>query len=162
MISTRDCTKMLTPHCGVSSRSATCLGRTNAVRRYSFNSTTLETVKNSGDYILTQRIRKIGFRPSRQRAVIVQSYRNDTTIPGNVLKDAQYLLVMPVSAKSTFRFIFLKTSADRVISGVPYLLPLFDGLRYGKFLFVQYPIIAKIISPLNPLIQVYFSVPFAG
>ena len=51
---------------------------------------------------------------------------------------------------------------ERVVGALPYLLPLFDGLRYGKFLFLQFPIFANVIAPLNPLIQLYFSVPFAG
>jgi len=51
---------------------------------------------------------------------------------------------------------------ERVVGALPYLLPLFDGLRYGKFLFLQFPVFANVIAPLNPLIQLYFSVPFAG
>jgi hypothetical protein len=51
---------------------------------------------------------------------------------------------------------------DRVVGSVPYLLPLFDSLRYGRFLMLQFPIISTIISPLNPLIQLYFTVPFAS
>ena len=54
------------------------------------------------------------------------------------------------------------TVPDRVLAGLPYLLPLFDGLRYGKFLFIQFPIFGTILAPLNPLISLYFSVPFAG
>jgi uncharacterized membrane protein len=51
---------------------------------------------------------------------------------------------------------------DRVVSAMPYLLPLFDGLRYGKFLFLQFPTLAYVLAPFDPLIRVYFSVPFAG
>lgn len=51
---------------------------------------------------------------------------------------------------------------DRVVSALPYLLPLFDGLRYGKFLFLQFPTFAYVLAPFDPLIRVYFSVPFAG
>ena len=50
---------------------------------------------------------------------------------------------------------------DRVVSAVPYLLPLFDALRYGKFLIVKYPIFSTILAPIDPLIQIYFSVPYA-
>jgi Chloroplast import apparatus Tic20-like len=50
---------------------------------------------------------------------------------------------------------------DRVISGLPYLVPLFDSLRYGKFVISQYPIFADVLSPLSPLINLYFSIPFA-
>jgi hypothetical protein len=52
--------------------------------------------------------------------------------------------------------------ANRVLGAVPYLLPLFDGLRYGKFLFAQAPIFATLLAPFDPLIRVYFSVPFAS
>ena len=50
---------------------------------------------------------------------------------------------------------------DRVVAALPYLLPLFDGLRYGKFLFLQFPVFAAVLSPFEPLINIYFSVPFA-
>ncbi|KAL4545383.1 hypothetical protein Ndes2526B_g00058 [Nannochloris sp. 'desiccata'] len=51
---------------------------------------------------------------------------------------------------------------DRVVAALPYLLPLFDGLRYGKFLFIQFPAFAAVLSPFEPLINIYFSVPFAS
>jgi uncharacterized membrane protein len=51
---------------------------------------------------------------------------------------------------------------DRVVASLPYLLPLFDSLRYGKFLFVQFPILGAILAPFEPLINIYFSVPFAS
>ena len=51
---------------------------------------------------------------------------------------------------------------DRVVASLPYLLPLFDGLRYGKFLFTQFPAFGAILLPFEPLIRLYFSVPFAG
>ena len=31
----------------------------------------------------------------------------------------------------------------------------------GRFLFAQFPALANLLSPLNPLIQLYFSFPFA-
>ena len=128
----KSCLKAPATYCGVPSRGITCLGRRNATQTYSLNGIRLKNLQYRDTFCLNQRKKSIGCRRSRERAVTVHSYKNDTTIP------------------------------DRVISGLPYLLPLFDGLRYGKFLFVQYPVMAKIISPLNPLIQVYFSVPFAG
>ena len=80
--------------------------------------------------------------------------------------------------------------ADRAVASVPYLVPLLDGLRYGtrsaacrdgpamhtlvrpategiglphagKFLFAQFPSFAGLFAPLNPLINLYFSFPFA-
>lgn len=75
--------------------------------------------------------------------------------------------------------------ADRVVAAVPYLIPLCDGLRYGKwaviqdfaeqgqqqhcsvacfagkFFFAQFPAFARLLAPLNPLVSLYFTVPFA-
>ena len=51
---------------------------------------------------------------------------------------------------------------NRGVSSVPYLLPLFDSLRYGRFLMLQIPLIGQVLAPLNPLIQLYFTVPFAS
>ena len=74
--------------------------------------------------------------------------------------------------------------ADRVVASVPYLIPLCDGLRYGKatdncirsqsgytaetvlfwtgkFFFAQFPQFARLLAPLNPLVSLYFGVPFA-
>lgn len=54
-----------------------------------------------------------------------------------------------------------KDVVDRVAATVPYLLPLLDALPYGKFLFAQYPFIARGFAPLLPLYQLYTSFPFA-
>ena len=54
------------------------------------------------------------------------------------------------------------TVPERLVSSLPYLLPLFDSLRYGRFLMLQFPIISTVLAPLNPLIQLYFTVPFAS
>ena len=51
---------------------------------------------------------------------------------------------------------------DRCISGLVYLLPLLDGLRYSRFFFRDYPSLAKILIPLEPLIQTYYTLPFAS
>ncbi|PRW39238.1 TIC 20- chloroplastic [Chlorella sorokiniana] len=51
---------------------------------------------------------------------------------------------------------------DRVVAAIPYLIPLLDGLRYGKFFLVQFPQFSTLLLPLEPLIRLYFSVPFAG
>lgn len=51
---------------------------------------------------------------------------------------------------------------DRVVAALPYLIPLLDGLRYGKFFLVQFPQFSTLLLPLEPLIRLYFSVPFAG
>lgn len=41
-------------------------------------------------------------------------------------------------------------------------LPLLDGLRYGKFFLPQFPAFATLLLPLDPIIRLYFSFPFAG
>jgi uncharacterized membrane protein len=51
--------------------------------------------------------------------------------------------------------------ADRLIAAVPWLLPLLDAFSYGRFLFYQYPLAARAVSPLAPLVSLYASVPFA-
>ncbi|KAK9832642.1 hypothetical protein WJX81_006487 [Elliptochloris bilobata] len=60
------------------------------------------------------------------------------------------------------RYNSLPEVTDRLLSALPYLVPLFDGLRYGKFLFLQFPIFGRVLTPLDPLIRLYFSFPFAS
>lgn len=50
---------------------------------------------------------------------------------------------------------------DRLIAAVPWLLPLLDAFSYGRFLFYQYPLAARLVSPVAPLVSLYASVPFA-
>ena len=51
---------------------------------------------------------------------------------------------------------------DRIIASVPYLLPLLDGLRYGRFFFQEFPQVLPLIAPLQPLIKAYYTLPFAS
>eukprot|EP00271_Cylindrocystis_brebissonii_P011973 TRINITY_DN30008_c0_g1_i1.p1 TRINITY_DN30008_c0_g1~~TRINITY_DN30008_c0_g1_i1.p1 ORF type:complete len:265 (+),score=40.18 TRINITY_DN30008_c0_g1_i1:81-875(+) len=51
---------------------------------------------------------------------------------------------------------------QRAIAALAYFLPLLDGMRYGKFLFIQYPVTYKLIEPLTPIIRAYNSFPYAG
>ena len=53
------------------------------------------------------------------------------------------------------------TVSDRIFASLPYLLPLVDGLPYGGILFGQFPILAVVFLPLQPLMMIN-SVPFAG
>uniref|UniRef100_A0A7S0RS17 Protein TIC 20 n=1 Tax=Chlamydomonas leiostraca TaxID=1034604 RepID=A0A7S0RS17_9CHLO len=50
---------------------------------------------------------------------------------------------------------------DRVIACLPYLLPLLDAIPFGKFIFLQYPFVARAMAPLGPLATLYNTVPFA-
>eukprot|EP00899_Mesostigma_viride_P014467 jgi/Mesvir1/23020/Mv14615-RA.1 len=52
--------------------------------------------------------------------------------------------------------------ADRIISSVVYLLPLFDALRYGRFIFQEFPDAQIILAPVEPLARLYFATPFAS
>lgn len=49
-----------------------------------------------------------------------------------------------------------------MIASVPYLLPLLDGLRYGKFFFREFPQTYVLLAPLEPLIKAYYTLPFAS
>ena len=53
------------------------------------------------------------------------------------------------------------TVPDRIFASLPYLLPLIDGLWFGRFLFTQFPVLQLLLIPLAPLMQIY-SLPFAS
>ncbi|CAI9090859.1 OLC1v1025728C1 [Oldenlandia corymbosa var. corymbosa] len=53
-------------------------------------------------------------------------------------------------------------ATDRLISAASYFFPLFNGLRYGGFLFNQYPILAVPFKPLFPILSLYHSIPSAS
>jgi hypothetical protein len=54
------------------------------------------------------------------------------------------------------------TVSDRIFACLPYLLPLIDGLDFGGFLFKQFPALQLVFMPLQPLIDIYSGIPFAG
>ncbi|MEB3281912.1 MAG: Tic20 family protein [Lyngbya sp.] len=54
------------------------------------------------------------------------------------------------------------TIRDRIFAVLPYLLPLMYGLQFGRFLFVQFPVLNIILIPLAPLMSIYQAIPFAG
>ncbi|MEB3342770.1 Tic20 family protein [Okeania sp.] len=54
------------------------------------------------------------------------------------------------------------TIPDRIFASLPYLLPLLDGLVYGRYLFQQFPPLQLIFIPLTPLLQIYQGIPFFG
>jgi Chloroplast import apparatus Tic20-like len=53
------------------------------------------------------------------------------------------------------------TVPDRIFACLPYLLPLVEGLAFGRFLFQQFPVLRLLFMPLVPLMQIY-SLPFAS
>jgi hypothetical protein len=53
------------------------------------------------------------------------------------------------------------TVPERIFACLPYLLPLIDGLKFGTFLFQQFPVMQLFFIPLVPLLKVYSTIPFA-
>jgi uncharacterized protein YacL len=53
------------------------------------------------------------------------------------------------------------TVPERIFACLPYLLPLIDGLKFGTFLFQQFPVIKLFFIPLVPVLQIYGAIPFA-
>ena len=54
------------------------------------------------------------------------------------------------------------TVPDRIFASLPYLLPLIDGLPFGRFLFAQFPVLQLLLIPLAPFVQLYNRLPFAS
>ncbi|KAL4193668.1 hypothetical protein AMTRI_Chr06g200670 [Amborella trichopoda] len=51
---------------------------------------------------------------------------------------------------------------ERLISATSYLLPFFNGLHYGRYIFMRFPKLELVFEPLFPLISAYRSVPYAS
>ena len=51
---------------------------------------------------------------------------------------------------------------DRVVSALPYILPFFDAVNYGRYIFYSYPFVRSAIQPILPAIAAYHAVPFGG
>ena len=54
------------------------------------------------------------------------------------------------------------TVKERIFACLPYLLPLIEGLMFGRFLFQQVPALGLIFTPIYPIVLLYASIPFAG
>ncbi|HEY9709686.1 MAG TPA: hypothetical protein V6D48_15885, partial [Oculatellaceae cyanobacterium] len=54
------------------------------------------------------------------------------------------------------------TVKDRIFASLPYLLPIISGLRFGRFLFQQFPVLSVFLIPLEPVLFIYSTIPFAG
>jgi hypothetical protein len=54
------------------------------------------------------------------------------------------------------------TVKDRIFACLPYLLPLVSALPFGGFLFQQFPAFRVLLIPLQPVLFIYQSIPFAG
>lgn len=51
---------------------------------------------------------------------------------------------------------------DRIFGALVYIIPLIDALPFGSFILKQFPQLAIIFLPLQPLINIYYGVPFAS
>lgn len=54
------------------------------------------------------------------------------------------------------------TVQDRVFACLPYLLPLISALPFGTYLFRQFPALQVLLLPLQPVLLIYNTIPFAG
>lgn len=52
--------------------------------------------------------------------------------------------------------------AERVLAAVGYVLPLLDGMQYGRYVFAQYPVSEVLFRPLFPLLRLYASIPYSN
>ena len=53
-------------------------------------------------------------------------------------------------------------AAERVIAALGYFLPFFDGIQYGRYFFLQFPVAERLIAPLFPLLSAYKGFPFSN
>ncbi len=51
---------------------------------------------------------------------------------------------------------------DRIFASLPYLLPIISVLPFGSFLFRQFPFLQILLLPLQPVLLIHSSIPFAG
>jgi uncharacterized membrane protein len=54
------------------------------------------------------------------------------------------------------------TVKDRIFACLPYLLPIISGLPFGSRLFQQFPVLGIFLVPLQPIVFIYSTIPFAG
>jgi uncharacterized membrane protein len=54
------------------------------------------------------------------------------------------------------------TVKDRIFACLPYLLPLISALPFGAYLFQQFPAFSLLFLPLQPVVVIYKTIPFAG
>lgn len=53
-------------------------------------------------------------------------------------------------------------AAERIIAALGYLLPLFDGIQYGRYFFLQFPVAERLLTPLYPLLAAYKGFPYSN
>ncbi|KAJ7555694.1 hypothetical protein O6H91_05G050900 [Diphasiastrum complanatum] len=51
---------------------------------------------------------------------------------------------------------------ERIVSALGYFLPLLDGVHYGRFVFMQFPVTQSLLQPLISLLKLYRVFPLAS
>lgn len=53
-------------------------------------------------------------------------------------------------------------AAERILAALGYILPFFDGIQYGRYFFMQFPIAEGLLRPLFPLLSAYKGFPYSN
>ena len=53
-------------------------------------------------------------------------------------------------------------AAERIIAALGYFLPFFDGIQYGRYFFMQFPVAERLLTPLFPLLSAYKGFPYSN
>ncbi|KAL2622725.1 hypothetical protein R1flu_002930 [Riccia fluitans] len=53
-------------------------------------------------------------------------------------------------------------AAERILASLGYVLPFFDGIQYGRYFFMQFPIAENLLRPLFPLLSAYKGFPYSN
>jgi uncharacterized membrane protein len=51
---------------------------------------------------------------------------------------------------------------ERILAALGYVLPFFDGIQYGRYFFLQYPVAESLLRPLYPLLAAYKGFPYSN
>ena len=54
------------------------------------------------------------------------------------------------------------TFKDKILACLPYLLPVVAVFIHGDFLIEKFSVLKLVFSPLMPLVQIYYGVPYSG
>merc|ERR1711904_442669 len=69
------------------------------------------------------------------------------------------LHALPIVSRQGSRVV---DGSFRLLSAIPYLIPLTDGLRYAKFFFLQFPVFASLLMPIIPIVQFQDLIPYGS
>ena len=98
-----------------------------------------------------------------QHRIATQAYNQQPDIADRVVASVPYLIPLC----DGLRYGECNCMLKRICSSSVRAEPFHHGCQYpgcncaGKFFFAQFPAFARILAPLNPLVSLYFGVPFA-